>query len=483
MMTAPRPRAHAPLTPALRAAFVRLIEERVGIRLSDQQLRSFDGVLAAVLAAGEDLNPDDLYIVFRRGGRGELFAALAERLVIGETHFFRVAPQIAALRDVVLPGLIADRASQRRLNLWSAGCSSGEEPYTLAILLRELLPAAEGWQIRLLATDLSAAALDVARRARYRDWSFRETPERIRRSYFLREGDNWHLDGAIRRMVQFALLNLVADQFPAPTPEIAAFDLILCRNVTIYFGQEVTGRLYRRFAAVLAPGGWLIVGPSDPAPPADCFEAIYQSGAILWRKAEAAVPALPPRPRVPTGPIAFVPQPPNKWQQQPVARAPRVDPPLCPVALPPVAPAALPVAPPRTGLGEVRALLRTGAREAARERLADLAREEPLSVATHRLQGLLALEDGDTAAALESLRRATFLDADDPLAQFGLGRAYRARGDENRARAAFRHARRLVASWPGDRPIPGDEGLSAEDLRDVLDAQLAFVGDLRKADQ
>ncbi|MFN8514534.1 MAG: CheR family methyltransferase [Thermomicrobiales bacterium] len=476
-MIVSRPRVQAPLSPVLRAAFVRLIEERVGIRLSDQQERNFGEVLAAMLAAaGEDLIPDDLYIIFRRGGRADLFAALTARLVIGETHFFRVAPQIAALRDVVLPGLIASRASQRRLNLWSAGCSSGEEPYTLAILLRELLPAAEGWQLRLLATDLSAPSLDAARRARYRDWSFRETPERIRRRYFAREGDTWQLEAAIRAMVQFAPHNLIADPFPAPGLGSSAFDLILCRNVTIYFSPAVTERLYRRFADTLAPGGWLVLGPSDPTPPTDCFAPNYLSGAILWRKLEAPAPApVPPaRPPVPTGPIAASREVRVDVPLRAGVPAPRADQSPRPVAPPPVAP-------PRTGLGEVRALLRGGSREAARERLADLAREDPLSVATHRLQGLLALEDGEPDAALASLRRATFLDADDPLAQFGLGRVYRALGDENRARAAFRHARRLIASWPGDRPIPGDDGLSAEDLRGGLDAQLATIGEPWKA--
>jgi chemotaxis protein methyltransferase CheR len=465
MMILSRPRALTPLSPVLRAAFQRLIEERIGIRLSDQQVRGFDGLLASVLAAaGEELGPDELYGLLRRGERGDLFAALAARVAIGETHFFRVAPQIAALRDVVLPGLIASRAGQRRLHLWSAGCSSGEEPYTLAILLRELLPATDDWRIRLLATDLSAPALDAARRARYREWSFRETPERIRRRYFEREGDSWVLDDAIRQMVQFAPLNLIAGRFPAPSAEIPAFDLILCRNVTIYFGADTNDRLYRRLADALAPGGWLVLGPSDPAPPADCFAPTYLSGAILWRKAELPGATCPARPRVPTGQLAAAPR-----ADQPSRR---------------VAPQPEPVAPPaaatRTGLGEVRALLRSGARAAARARLAELARAEPLSVATHRLHGLLALEDGDTAAALESLRRATFLDADDPLAQFGLGRAYRALGDENRARAAFRHARRIVAAWAADRPVPGDEGLPAADLRAALDAQLAIVGDGRK---
>ena len=471
-MSALRQRTTEPLSPALRVAYQRLVEERTGIRLSGQQVRELDETVATVLAqAGRDATPAELYRTMERDSRGDLFAALAERLTIGETHFFRVAPQIAALREVVLPDLLARRTSQRRLDLWSAGCSSGEEPYTLAMLLHELLPAPERWNIRLLATDLSEAALAVARRATYREWSFRETPAQIRRRYFDREGATWRLREPIRRMVGFERLNLVADRFPAPSAATAALDLILCRNVTIYFGQAVIDRLYRRFAEALAPGGWLLVGPSDPAP-GGLFEPIYLKGAILWRKAAGSPPRVFPA-------------------AQPIVAAPRTQ------SAPPVdsgtsrqsrpsgdmsrnrravpsgpTPARTPAEPHESWLAEACSLARSGERRAARERLAKLVVAAPLAVAAHRLLGFLALEDGEPAAALDSLRRATFLAADDPLAQFGLGRAYRALGDTARASAAFRQARRALAPWSGERAIPGDEGLTADELRQAIEAQL-----------
>ena len=308
-------------------AFRELIEARTGICLSDGQVRGLDGLIAGLVTrAGSDLTPDQLYAAFSAGERADLFRDFAARVTIGETHFFRVAPQIAALREIVLPDLIQRRAGNRRLTLWSAGCSSGEEPYTLAILLRELLPTIDSWDVRLFATDLSEPALDTARRAVYREWSFRETPAWVRQRYFTAQGDLWRLHDAIRQMVRFERVNLVAAPYPPPLSAAGTLDLILCRNVTIYFNHSVSHDLYRRFAASLAPGGWLILGPSDPPPPSDCgLEPVYLTNAIVWRTplpgasaaprpterelpAVASIAPLPARPRI-TRPLPPNPTP------------------------------------------------------------------------------------------------------------------------------------------------------------------------------
>ena len=187
-MAAPAPPALLP--PPVRAAFRDLVEARVGIRLNRQQLADLDGIVAATLGSlGATTTPLALLATFAAGGQPELFRAFVARLTIGETHFFRIAPQIAALREVVFPQLLTARATVRQLACWSAGCSTGEELYTLAILLCELLADAPGWQLRLLGTDLSEPALGVARQASYREWSFRETPPWVRERYFRRAGD------------------------------------------------------------------------------------------------------------------------------------------------------------------------------------------------------------------------------------------------------------------------------------------------------
>ena len=461
------------LRPELRSAFRELIEARTGIRLNDGQVRGLDQLIAGLVTrAGDDLTPDQLFAAFNAGGRADLFSDFAARVTIGETHFFRVAPQIAALREVVFPDLFQRRAAARRLTLWSAGCSSGEEPYTLAILLRDLVPTLDTWDVRLFATDLSEPALETARRAVYREWSFRETPPWVRQRYFTARGELWQLHDAIRQMVRFERVNLVADTYPPVLRGAGTLDLILCRNVTIYFNHTVSHDLYRRFAALLAPGGWLILGPSDPPPPRDCvLEPVYLTNAILWRKplaVEVAVPwpleresppskattaaLTPARPRV-TLPLT-----------NPLARAPRPARTTAPLA-----------ASPAERLATIHVQLGAGERDGAREALEVLARAAPLLTAAHRLLGLLALEAGDTATALESLRRATFLAPEDSLAQYGLGRTYRALGDAVRAGAALRHARRILAPLSGESLIAGEDQLTVEKLRSALAAQLVLL--------
>jgi chemotaxis methyl-accepting protein methylase len=149
----------------------------------------------------------------------DLLESLAAQLTVPETHFFRVAPQIAALHEQVLPSIISRAEPNRHLRIWSAGCSTGEEPYTVAILLRELLGDAAGWHLDLVASDLSRHALDVAREAVYSAWSFRDTPGHIQERYFTRDGARWRLADSIRRMVRFFPLNLA--HFPLRRREIA----------------------------------------------------------------------------------------------------------------------------------------------------------------------------------------------------------------------------------------------------------------------
>lgn len=469
-MMALHERARGPLRPELRSAFRELVEARTGIRLNDGQVRGLDGLIAGLVTrAGGDLTPDQLYAAFSAGGRADLFRDFAARVTIGETHFFRVAPQIAALRDVALPDLFQRRATARRLALWSAGCSSGEEPYTLAILLRELLPTLDTWDVRLFATDLSEPALDTARGAVYREWSFRETPPWVRQRYFTAQGELWRLHDTIRQMVRFERVNLVADTYPPSLRDAGTLDLILCRNVTIYFNHSVSHDLYRRFAALLVPGGWLILGPSDPPPPRDSgLEPVYLTNAILWRK-PLLIEAAGARPgdresrpaRAITAPLS--------------SARPRVTKPLTNTDPRSTRTSAPTPASPAERLAAIRTQLAAGERDGARAALEALARDAPLLAAAHCLLGLLALEGGDTATALESLRRATFLAPEDPLAQYGLGRTYRALGDVARARAALRHARRILAPLPGERLIAGEDLLTVEKLRSALAAQLVLL--------
>ncbi|MCX6027836.1 MAG: protein-glutamate O-methyltransferase [Chloroflexi bacterium] len=199
------------------------------------------------------------------GQTGLALDALVAGLTVGETHFFRNRPQFAALERTILPDLIARRRATRRLRIWSAGCATGEEPYSLAILLQRLLPDLADWNITLLATDLNRQALEKARRGVYGAWSFREVPPEIQANYFIQHGRESEITPATRNLVTFAHLNLVEDTYPALANNTADMDLILCRNVLIYFNEATTRGVVGRLYGSLAAGGWLVVGHAEPS--------------------------------------------------------------------------------------------------------------------------------------------------------------------------------------------------------------------------
>jgi chemotaxis protein methyltransferase CheR len=461
------PAPAAAIDPQLCAAYLRLVEERFGLRLSAYQARDLEAAIAAGLADAGLLDPLALYRLLASGSHPDLLEALAARLTVGETHFFRVPPQIAALRDVVLPDVVGRRAAERRLALWSAGCSTGEEAYTLAILVREWLAGADGWDVRLVGTDISRPALAVAADATYGQWSFRDTPEAIRQRYFEAQGQRWRLIDAVRRMVRFAHLNL-ADEPHAWTRVVGTdLDVILCRNVTIYFAAAAAQRLYAQLARLLGPGGWLVLGPSDPAPgQAAGLEPVYVPGAIPWRRPRAVAVAPAGRSVARAAPPVRQPPPPRLSGRVPLRRPviPWSRSPERGAERPPVAAAseaAEPAGPHTEGRADG-----IGAAEAR-------VQAAPMEGAAHLELGMLLLDAGATERALDSLRRAVFLDTGSALGHFSLGRAWQRLGDAGRARAAFAHARRLLASVRDDAPLAA--GLQVGDVRHAVEAQLGLA--------
>jgi chemotaxis protein methyltransferase CheR len=211
---------------------------------------------------------------------------LARHLTIPETYFFRDRSTMLALRDQVLSDLIDERRdSEHRLRIWSAGCCSGEEPYTLAILLRELLPDFESWRVSILGTDINPVVLEKAAIGCYSDWSFREVPEGFKARYFSQQGNQFRLRSELMKMVSFSFLNLASDTFPSLTTNTEAMDLILCRNVLMYFSKEEAIRVVDKFHKCLTPGGWLVVsaGESSFVSP-ELFDCVRFSDAFFFKK-------------------------------------------------------------------------------------------------------------------------------------------------------------------------------------------------------
>ena len=192
---------------------------------------------------------------------------LAGHLTVGETYFFREKRAFEILENSLLPGLIAARRqADKRLRFWSAGCSTGEEPYSLAILLDKLIPDRKDWQVTILATDINAGALEKAEMGIYSDWSFRDNPPWFKERYFEKvDGTRHRLLPEIRKMVNFSYLNLSEDHYPALQNNTNAMDCIFCRNVLMYFAPQQISLTVERFYRSLLAGGSLLVSPVETA--------------------------------------------------------------------------------------------------------------------------------------------------------------------------------------------------------------------------
>jgi chemotaxis protein methyltransferase CheR len=274
---------NAELSDELYMRFRDLLLARCGLYYPERKRSDLAHGLSMALGTTSCRTLAELYADAVASGPG--WEALLAQLTVGETYFFRNGAQFDALREHILSELLERRSGLRTLRLWSAGCATGEEPYSLAILLSELLPGDQSWNASILATDINPVFLARAREALYSNWSFRETPDALRDRYWTEEQGRWRLRSDIRRMVSFARLNLAETCFPAITNGTSAMDIIVCRNVTIYFDEATTRQIAERFFSALTPGGWLIVGHAEPqATVYHQFEVHNFPNTVVYRK-------------------------------------------------------------------------------------------------------------------------------------------------------------------------------------------------------
>ncbi|MCX6279475.1 MAG: hypothetical protein NT004_15465 [Bacteroidetes bacterium] len=184
---------------------------------------------------------------------------LTKYLTVGETYFFREKAQLDLFKNRIIPELIAERAGKEQtLRIWSAGCCSGEEPYTLAILLKEIVPDLHRWQIMILGTDINKSFLEKAKKGIYSAWSFRETSSAVQHKYFKKVGNHWEIIQEIKEMVTFSPLNLAENTYPSQSGNTNNIDVLFCRNVLMYFTAGQIKTVSNRFYHSLNQRGWLI---------------------------------------------------------------------------------------------------------------------------------------------------------------------------------------------------------------------------------
>jgi chemotaxis protein methyltransferase CheR len=519
--------------------FSQLMLERCGLHFPPKRRSDLELGVQRTFRDSNCADLDAYYLLLQDPRRG---AAEMDRLIntltINETHFFRNAGLNDALYDHVLPQIIERQRASRTLRLWSAGCASGEEPYSLAIMLRELLPDVDRWSVTLLGTDINTEALGRARAAVYGNWAFREQRAKGYRSRYFQplskatpatraetpsspdvsasRGQSYALIPRVRNMVQFAHFNLVKDDYPSRETNTEHIDLIMCRNVTIYFTEAITACIIDRFHEALADDGWLVVGHSEYSLTTyRRFQARNFPGAILYQRA-------PRRPE--TGSCPSVQLEPRGAEPQVLGlRADVVESEIArPTGLVPDAPRPLAVPPPAPAeatmsqvecapshqqkIAQARKLLDTGRSEQARDvllqQVQDADPSEPDYASACALLGeayanlghsrhaehwcrralrvdelllpayytlaLVLQNQGQFEPAIDAMKKVVYIDRNNILGHFGLANIYYSNGQVSRAVKSLKNAQHLLQMRASEEFVPGPGGVSVASLRKTI---------------
>jgi chemotaxis protein methyltransferase CheR len=236
-----------------------LLKERSGLVLTRDKAYLLESRLLPVARKWNHASLDQLAAALRARSSADLLRDVVEAMTTNESFFFRDGKPFEQFREFVLPRLLQARGASRSIRIWSAACSSGQEPYTLAMILSEEKARLAGWRCEILATDLSTEILQKAQAGLYTQFEVqRGLPIQYLVKYFKQQGDRWEIDPALRATVQFRTFNLLDD--PAP---LGRFDVIFCRNVLIYFDQPTKAKVLDRLARLLPPDGYLYLGGAE----------------------------------------------------------------------------------------------------------------------------------------------------------------------------------------------------------------------------
>jgi chemotaxis protein methyltransferase CheR len=263
-----------------------LIYQRSGLFFSDTKKYLLESKLRAHVEALGFKGFEEYLYMLRYSSDGIVeFAKLLDYVTTGETCFFRDPAQMSALQKVILPWVIDRNKESKKLYLWSAGCSTGEEPFTLAIMLKELLgPSILSWHLKIVANDISRLAITKARQLTFNEYSMRYVPDELISKYFKKQSDKYLLNPDIADLVEFHVANLLN---PERFCLFNQFDVILCRNVLIYFQMESRRKAVQIFYDKLVMGGYLLIGFSEILHGITrSFKIIHYPGTVFYQKQE-----------------------------------------------------------------------------------------------------------------------------------------------------------------------------------------------------
>ena len=450
-----------------------VVRDRLGLHYPSQRVRELEAVLHDVAdrlgcdgaeacarkIAGEPLDADEL-------------KTLAQALTVGETNFYRDRSVFQALERDVLPTLIEERRRSRRIRIWSAGCCTGEEPYTIAMILRRILTDIDDWNVTILATDVNPTFLAKAECGLYGKWSFRRTPQWMWRDYFSpQRGGHFEIEPRVRSMVTFEHLNLAEDAYPSLFNNTNAMDIVFCRNVLIYFDQPTIERVVGGLRSSLLAGGWLALGRSERAPASVDSLSPVTVGTDVWYRRDPELPVEPV-----AAPIEAATR--RRSDGDPVEAAQALfDRGDYAAAVRKLSRYLDNDTPSRT---ERRRTLRLvaeacanlGRLEEAQRWCGDAIAMDQLDPRLHYLLASVLLERKCTVEAAESLANAISADDRFVMAHFGLGNLKRRNKESTGARGHYQRVLALLRHYPDDEIIPESDGMTAGRLSQITEQAL-----------
>jgi chemotaxis protein methyltransferase CheR len=392
-----------------------------------------------------------------------------------------------------MPALIQSRRQcGQTLRIWSAGCATGEEAYSLAILVQRMIPDFRQWNITILGTDINPHALGKAESGIYGEWSFRNAPDWLKNGYFRPTGKgHYEIISSVRERVTFTYLNLMEDAYPSLTNNTNAMDIIFCRNVLMYFEPAFAAQVVRRHCLSLVEGGWLIISPTDNAQTmTETMEIVHFPSAILYRKnasGTARSPAAPfpaqlePPEQIVIRPAATTKQHTRRPAALAVDKAPSPRPSDYRQALAlyqqgrygeATAQATTLLSCRQNKVQAMNLIARIHANQgdlaSARQWCLQAIDADRLNPVGHYLMAVVLLEQGQTDGSMQELKRTLYLDPYFVLAYFTLGNLYRQQGRHKEAGKHFENALLLLDACPPEEILPEAEGMTVGRLAEII---------------
>jgi chemotaxis protein methyltransferase CheR len=249
----------------IKTAFLRLIVEEMGLEIKKHDQASLDAKIFSRMKALKIFFPENYYqlLVSKTVESRQEWQNLVLLLTNSESFFFRDKGHFQLLENYIIPELIQRKQTDRTIRICSAGCSTGEEPYSLAILFKKLIPDLDQWNLLILGLDVNPLSLEKAKAGIYQPWSFRNVAPEIKEQYFKIINDKYHINSEIKQMLKFQTLNLVKDSYPNINSEMREMDLIICRNVFIYFEETAVSKVLEKFYHTLQSSGCLLTGHTE----------------------------------------------------------------------------------------------------------------------------------------------------------------------------------------------------------------------------